>query len=159
MIDDKVYYTAARGSWWSGNAPANSGAPFDAPFYIIFNLAIGGNWAGNTVAQGPHVMLVDWVRVWDVSLFSRPSPPFPPPRPLSPSTTHSSPPSPLPPSPPAAPNGPGRRLRWSDEFTPGSSINQVMSGYSTGTGCSIRHWAASDHQSIFTYFNLPVPVL
>ena len=89
---------------------------------------------------------------------SRPSPPFPSPRLLSPFTAHSSPPSPLPPSPPPAPNGPGRRLRWSDEFTPGSSINQV-SGYSTGTGCNIRHWAASDHQSIFTYFNLPVPVL
>jgi|Laugresbdmm110sn_2_1035109.scaffolds.fasta_scaffold187372_1 hypothetical protein len=53
-----------RGTWWSGGAPGSTSAPFDAPFYIILNLAIGGNWPGNNIAPGPHVMLVDWVRVW-----------------------------------------------------------------------------------------------
>lgn len=39
---------------------------FDHPFYIIINLAVGGNWPGppneNTVF--PQTMLVDWVRVY-----------------------------------------------------------------------------------------------
>ena len=43
--------------WW----------PFDKSFYVILNLAVGGNWGG---AQGvdpnvwPQRMLVDWVRVY-----------------------------------------------------------------------------------------------
>jgi beta-glucanase (GH16 family) len=50
------------------NQPGGRGAwPFDAPFHMILNLAIGGNWAG---AKGiddaalPQRMLVDYVRVW-----------------------------------------------------------------------------------------------
>ncbi len=41
--------------------------PYDAPFYVILNLAWGGDWGG---AQGvdynalPVSMKVDWVRVW-----------------------------------------------------------------------------------------------
>ena len=41
--------------------------PYDAPFYVILNLAWGGDWGG---AQGvdesalPVSMQVDWVRVW-----------------------------------------------------------------------------------------------
>ena len=41
--------------------------PFDKPFYLILNIAVGGDWGG---AQGidnaslPWKMLVDWVRVY-----------------------------------------------------------------------------------------------
>ncbi len=35
-----------------------------ALLYKLIYLAKGGNWPGYTIAPGPHVMLVDWVRVW-----------------------------------------------------------------------------------------------
>ncbi len=41
-------------------------APFNKPFYLILNLAIGGNWPGFVVQKGPHTMLVDYVRVYDL---------------------------------------------------------------------------------------------
>jgi len=42
-------------------------APFDQPFYIILNLAVGGNWPGNpdsTTDFDAAVMEVDYVRVY-----------------------------------------------------------------------------------------------
>ena len=61
FVDGVRYYTSLnpyRGDdWW----------PFDKNFYIIFNLAVGGDWGG---AQGvdpniwPRQMRVDWVRVY-----------------------------------------------------------------------------------------------
>jgi len=51
--------------------PGGKGAwPFDTPFHLILNLAIGGDWAG---AKGiddaalPQRMEVDYVRVWQVA--------------------------------------------------------------------------------------------
>jgi hypothetical protein len=38
-------------------------APFNRPFYLILNLAVGGNWPGNIVDPGDHTMLVDYVKV------------------------------------------------------------------------------------------------
>jgi beta-glucanase (GH16 family) len=39
---------------------------FDAPFFIILNLAVGGGWPGNVdnTTTFPQVMKVDWVRVY-----------------------------------------------------------------------------------------------
>lgn len=42
--------------------------PFDQPFYLIINLAIGGGWGGKKGiddAVFPATMEVDWVRVYD----------------------------------------------------------------------------------------------
>ena len=38
---------------------------FDHPFYLILNLAIGGDWPGNpdSTTEFPRDMVVDWVRV------------------------------------------------------------------------------------------------
>ena len=50
---------------WNSTAGAFP-APFDVPFYIIFNVAVGGNFPGNpdgTTAL-PVTMEVDWVRVY-----------------------------------------------------------------------------------------------
>ena len=48
--------------------PGGRGAwPFDDPFHLILNLAVGGNWAaakGIDDAAMPQSMLVDWVRVY-----------------------------------------------------------------------------------------------
>ena len=41
--------------------------PYDAPFYVIFNLAWGGDWGGSQGVDEkalPITMEVDWVRVW-----------------------------------------------------------------------------------------------
>jgi beta-glucanase (GH16 family) len=60
-------------------SPADRGAwPFDAPFYIILNLAMGGDWAG---AKGlddaalPQRFEVDYVRVWEMPPAARPQAP------------------------------------------------------------------------------------
>jgi beta-glucanase (GH16 family) len=53
------------------NQPGGKGAwPFNTPFDLILNLAIGGNWAaakGIDDAAMPQRMEVDYVRVWHVS--------------------------------------------------------------------------------------------
>ena len=52
------------------NAWSSSGAPFPAPFdedfYILFNVAVGGNWPGSPDASTvfPVTMEVDYVRVY-----------------------------------------------------------------------------------------------
>ena len=57
MIDGNLYHKVARKS---------SKWVFDAPFYILLNLAVGGNWGGypdgSTVF--PQDMVIDWVRVY-----------------------------------------------------------------------------------------------
>jgi beta-glucanase (GH16 family) len=47
---------------------------FDHPFFIILNLAIGGNWPGSPDATTdfPARMLVDWVRVYRDSTLQPP---------------------------------------------------------------------------------------
>ena len=40
--------------------------PFDKPFFLIFNIAIGGNWGGPIIDDKcfPAVMVIDWVKVY-----------------------------------------------------------------------------------------------
>ncbi|KAK9812422.1 hypothetical protein WJX73_009468 [Symbiochloris irregularis] len=46
-------------------SPWGSCAPFDRPFHIIFNMAVGGGWPGNPTPSTPfpQQFSVDWVRV------------------------------------------------------------------------------------------------
>jgi beta-glucanase (GH16 family) len=61
-VNDVMY--AMQNSWSSTAGPFP--APFDERFYIILNVAVGGNWPGSpddsTVL--PVTMEVDWVRVY-----------------------------------------------------------------------------------------------
>lgn len=61
-VNDVMY--AMRNNWFSTGGPFP--APFDQPFYIIFNVAVGGNWPGapNASTEFPVTMEVDWVRVY-----------------------------------------------------------------------------------------------
>ena len=61
-VDDVLY--AVQNSWSTPAAPFP--APFDQPFYILFNVAVGGNWPGAPDASTvlPVTMEVDWVRVY-----------------------------------------------------------------------------------------------
>ena len=59
LVDDQVFKTIGQ-STVSGNYP------FNAPFFFIFNVAVGGNWPGNPNSSTvfPQRMLVDYVRVF-----------------------------------------------------------------------------------------------
>lgn len=66
-VDDVEYYRSLASQWWSGgNTQGTPNAPFNQPFYIVLNLASGGNWPGNPTATTPFTFLVDWVRVWSM---------------------------------------------------------------------------------------------
>ncbi len=69
LVDDVPYFTT--GNYWSknsGNAENYAyGAPFDVPFYLVLNLAVGGTFdsaADLSKAQFPADMEVDYVRVY-----------------------------------------------------------------------------------------------
>ena len=61
-FDDVLWLTQNSWSSTGGDFPA----PFDQPFYIILNTAVGGSFPGDEVdnAALPASMLVDWVRVY-----------------------------------------------------------------------------------------------
>jgi len=79
FVDGHLY--ADRSFWWScskeagdkGVAPKQDAdlnpwpAPFDRPFYLIMNLAVGGQFGGNpdTSTVFPAEMQVDYVRVYE----------------------------------------------------------------------------------------------
>lgn len=64
--------TSTQTKWWSSNVnPPDSDddlnawpAPFDKPFYVLINLAVGGNFDGNPPATAPDKaeMMVDYIR-------------------------------------------------------------------------------------------------
>ena len=59
-VDDQKYYTYVNDNGGSGTWP------FDEPFHIILNLAVGGGWVGNPTGASvfPAVMEVDYVRLY-----------------------------------------------------------------------------------------------
>jgi beta-glucanase (GH16 family) len=61
LLDGTVYETILR-----SQLPAGAAWPFDHPFFLLLNLAVGGNWPGlpSPSTQFPAHMSVDWVRVW-----------------------------------------------------------------------------------------------
>jgi beta-glucanase (GH16 family) len=61
-VDDILYST--QNSWSTTAAPFP--APFDERFYILFNVAVGGNFPGapNSTTDFPVTMEVDYVRVY-----------------------------------------------------------------------------------------------
>ena len=67
--DDVCYYSTSY--WYSANdgqEPNEYPAPFNKPFYIILNVAVGGNWPGDpdetTLFDESAQMRVDYVRVF-----------------------------------------------------------------------------------------------
>ena len=60
-LDADNYVTFTQSQW-----PAGGQWVFDHPFFVILNVAVGGNWPGNPDAttQFPQQMLVDYVRVY-----------------------------------------------------------------------------------------------
>src|SRR6195256_3188209 len=60
-VDSNLYATFTPSQW-----PAGGTWAFDHPFFLILNLAVGGNWPGSPDATSifPQQMLVDYVRVY-----------------------------------------------------------------------------------------------
>ncbi len=61
FVDSNNYATFQKANW-----PANGTWVFDHPFFVILNVAVGGNWPGSpdATSQFPQHMLVDYVRVY-----------------------------------------------------------------------------------------------
>ncbi|MCP4414586.1 MAG: glycoside hydrolase family 16 protein, partial [Gammaproteobacteria bacterium] len=59
-VDNNLYYT------FNNSHNGSATWPFDKPFYIILNLAVGGGWVGDPdeTTVFPAIMQVDWVRVY-----------------------------------------------------------------------------------------------
>lgn len=70
-VDDTLYYKTSN--WYSTTETNGSDftypAPFDQDFYILLNLAIGGNYDGGALDDRltEASMLVDYVRVYDLA--------------------------------------------------------------------------------------------
>jgi beta-glucanase (GH16 family) len=60
-VDDQLYETQTP-----GGAPAGATWAFDHSFFMLLNVAVGGNWPGdpNATTSFPQTMNVDWVRVY-----------------------------------------------------------------------------------------------
>lgn len=63
-FDDELY--AVQNSWFSSADNGGPGAPFNQPFHILLNVAVGGNFPGppDGTTPFPVKMEVDWVRVY-----------------------------------------------------------------------------------------------
>jgi beta-glucanase (GH16 family) len=69
-VDDHLYETQT--AWWSSGGPDGAAvhppypAPFNQPFFVIMNLAVGGNFDGNPdgTTVFPGEIQVDYVRVY-----------------------------------------------------------------------------------------------
>ena len=67
-LDGKLFFTETE--WYSftdGKGKVPYPAPFDQPFHIILNLAVGGDWPGSpdeTTDIARAALSVDWVRVY-----------------------------------------------------------------------------------------------
>lgn len=61
LIDDKVFYE------FQNEHISSKGWPFDQPFFLIFNLAVGGDWGGKMGLDEsvfPASLVIDFVRVY-----------------------------------------------------------------------------------------------
>jgi beta-glucanase (GH16 family)/Fe-S cluster assembly iron-binding protein IscA len=72
LVDDVPYFST--GNFWSKDSGSAEnyayGAPFDVPFYLVFNLAVGGTFDGEADLKNatfPADMEVDYVRVYKKS--------------------------------------------------------------------------------------------
>ncbi|KXZ54398.1 hypothetical protein GPECTOR_5g54 [Gonium pectorale] len=71
LANGKQYHKVTLGTWNTGAAPNNTYAPFDVPFYLIFDMAIGGLYPGYNIdsaaiAAGAARYNIDYIRVWDL---------------------------------------------------------------------------------------------
>ena len=72
LVDDRVHLTVTADQWSTAapNAKGRPAAPFDQPFYVMANLAVGGRLSEENNAKGvaaetfPAQFAIDWIRVY-----------------------------------------------------------------------------------------------
>ncbi len=72
LVDDRVHFSATQEDWFTASALAEgrAAAPFDQPFYVMANFAVGGRLSENYNEKGlaentyPAQFEIDWVRVY-----------------------------------------------------------------------------------------------
>lgn len=65
FIDKKSFKLFQRNE--EGFVTNDDGWPFDKPYYLILNLAIGGNWGGTVAPEDfPSQFLIDYVRYYEI---------------------------------------------------------------------------------------------
>lgn len=72
FLDGEEYGTISRRTWTPliGGIGGNKNAPFDQPFHLILNVAVGGDWPESVNEGGvmfeafPAEMKVDWIRIY-----------------------------------------------------------------------------------------------
>ena len=67
FVDGKETFKITSDQWYTDGSSAQS-APFDKPFYILLNLAVGGNYDGGIQPGADFTsrsMYVDYVRVYE----------------------------------------------------------------------------------------------
>ncbi len=68
-VDRAATLTVTSSQWFSRNAEDNARAPFDVDFYLLFNLAVGGNFDGGLRPDASFTsasMYIDYVRVYQI---------------------------------------------------------------------------------------------
>ena len=66
-VDGATVFTLKSEEWWSQSALDSETAPFDVDFFILINLAVGGNFDGGKEPPADFTsacMEVDYVRVY-----------------------------------------------------------------------------------------------
>jgi hypothetical protein len=65
-LDGALFHAVTSDQWYSTQGGGNDRAPFDVPFHILLNVAVGGNFPGNPTgaSQFPQTLEVDYVRVY-----------------------------------------------------------------------------------------------
>jgi beta-glucanase (GH16 family) len=74
-LDGRKYWERTSADWETASplAKSNPVAPFDQPFYIMANLAIGGGLSEKNNDKGvasnvtPAAFLIDWIRIYQCS--------------------------------------------------------------------------------------------
>ena len=72
FLDGVQYFRVTNDKWHTASprAAGNPDAPFDRPFYIMANLAIGGRLAEQNNEKGvsdtatPNAFMIDWIRIY-----------------------------------------------------------------------------------------------
>ena len=72
FLDGRLHFEVTPEEWWTASekAKGNPNAPFDQPFYLMANLAVGGAWperdneGGVDASAFPSEFIIDWVRVY-----------------------------------------------------------------------------------------------
>jgi len=68
FLDGELYHTVTADEWFTDADRGSETAPFDEPFHLVLNIAVGGNFAKQNPDKGqwPQEMRVDWIRVSDL---------------------------------------------------------------------------------------------